>query len=62
MRDEKRIDNVLNELAIIWKKVPDWRFFQLLQNIGFTPDKDFFYLEDDDFLKILKETNEKIKT
>jgi len=60
MRDPKRIGEILNEFAILWDKVPDWRFFQLLQNIGFDPGRDYFYLEDDTLLKTLKDANKKI--
>lgn len=60
MRDVKRIGEILNELSILWGNVPDWRFFQLLQNIGFQPGTDYFYLEDDKLLEILKETNKKM--
>jgi hypothetical protein len=36
--------------------VPDWRFGQLIENIkSFSGKSDLFYLEDEDFKKILKE-------
>ena len=60
MRDPKRIGEILNELAILWDKVPNWRFFQLLQNIGFEKNTDYFYFEDDELLKIIKNINKKI--
>ena len=33
MRNPDRIDKFCNELAEIWKKVPDWRFGQLISNV-----------------------------
>ncbi len=33
MRDEKRIDEFCQRLAIAWKHVPDWRFGQLIMNV-----------------------------
>ena len=48
MRDPNRIDKFLNELGERWKKVPDWRFGQLICNIPF--DKDPFFMEEDEFL------------
>lgn len=58
MRDPKRIDSFCSELAEMWKKVPDWRFGQLMINFGryymSEHGMDFFYLEENDFLKCLK--------
>lgn len=48
MRDPKRIDKFLAQLGEYWKKVPDWRFGQLICNIPFTRDP--FFLEEDEFL------------
>lgn len=48
MRDPERIDKFLVELGERWKKVPDWRFGQLICNIPF--DKDPFFIEEDEFL------------
>ena len=33
MRDPKRIDKFCAMLAKTWRKAPDWRFFQFMQNI-----------------------------
>lgn len=56
MRDEKRIDRICNLLKKEWKKVPDWRFFQLVCNIQrYIGNSDCFYVEDDDFEKALVE-------
>ena len=46
MRDPKRIDKFCNQLADIWKKVPDWRFGQLMVNVlNSLPRVPFFYEE-----------------
>jgi uncharacterized protein YihD (DUF1040 family) len=56
MRDPKRIPAFLTLLQIYWEKVPDWRFGQLIENLkSFSGKTDLFYLEDDDFKKILKD-------
>ena len=48
MRDPKRIDKFCNQLADIWKKVPDWRFGQLMVNFLGSLDRDPFFPEDDE--------------
>ena len=65
MRDPKRIDEFCNLLKKIWKRVPDWRFGQLISNLGrqleWTPGG-FFYAEDEEFMnelaRILAKFNE----
>ena len=52
MRDSKRIKPFLKELEDVWKKNPDLRFYQLISAI--TEGKDLFYMEDKDFLKLIK--------
>lgn len=54
MRDRSRIDDFCNELAMYWKKVPDWRFGQLIQNVYGTADKDIFFMEEDESLRLFK--------
>lgn len=56
MRNEERIDNILNKLCDIWHKYPDLRLGQLLV-VLFGHDN-IFYCEDDDLLEIL---NKEIK-
>lgn len=34
MRDPKRIDEFCDLLKEIWKRVPDWRFGQLISNLS----------------------------
>ena len=46
-REVARIDRVLKDLEIIWKKNPDLRFYQLLTCIECGVKKDRFYQEDD---------------
>ena len=61
MRDKARIKEILHDLEIIWEKVPDYRFFQLLNAIGFDSHKDWFYLEDDKLKSVLKQVVEVVK-
>lgn len=48
MRDPDRIQAFCNELAELWRKVPDWRFGQLLCNVigAEFPGQDIFFPED----------------
>lgn len=38
MRDKKRIERILRKLGHVWMLNPDYRFGQLLINIGFIED------------------------
>lgn len=69
MRDPKRIDEFCDLLKEIWKRVPDWRFGQLISNLGRQFRSDFewtpgalFYMEDEEFMnelaRILAKFNE----
>ena len=60
MRDPKRIDKFCDLLKELWKRVPDWRFGQLISNLGRQFRSDFertpgalFYMEDEAFLEEL---------
>lgn len=60
MRDPKRIYPIINLLIKIWVKHPDFRFSQLLELVRYkvsesTGMKDWFYVEDDVILKVLKD-------
>ena len=56
MRDPKRITPLLTELSEQWKKFPDWRFGQLIENIKrFYGVNDLFYIEDDKMLELIKD-------
>ena len=57
MRDPKRIDEFCDLLKELWKRVPDWRFGQLISNLGRQFRSDFewtpgalFYMEDEAFM------------
>lgn len=50
MRDPKRIDKFCNQLADIWKKVPDWRFGQLMCNVLNSLPRDPFFYEEDELM------------
>ncbi len=54
MRDIERIDDFCNKLKEYWKKVPDWRFGQLIVNVLGTCQKDPFFYEEDEMLKIFE--------
>jgi hypothetical protein len=48
-RDPARIDEILADLGKIWKKYPDFRFYQLLNLFEMEYAKrDKFYVEDSD--------------
>ena len=56
MRDPNRIDDFLKELGKIWKeRVPNWRFGQLISNLQSSMKRDIFFMEEDEFLKVVKE-------
>ena len=58
-RDINRIDPFMQELAEIWKtQCPDWRFGQLMFNLGRVMKShgtDIFYMEDKELLEYIKE-------
>jgi uncharacterized protein YihD (DUF1040 family) len=62
-RNPKRIKKILKKVKKLWKKSPDLRFGQLIFNL--MRESNQFYLEDDNFVKILQEKfkniNEKAK-
>ena len=55
MRDPERIDRVLKVLGDNWKKVPDWRLMQLMCNLQRACDNDMFFVEDDEFMRLIEE-------
>lgn len=59
MRDPKRIPEFCNELAVLWMKVPDWRFGQLISNVlgeyVAQTQRDIFFPEDDEIMAFMKE-------
>ena len=61
MRDINRIDIITDKLNKLWKQYPDWRFFQLLCNIGFDLRRDWFYFEDDKLIEVLNKVEEQIE-
>ena len=58
MRDPNRIDKYCERLAAMWKKVPDWRFGQLLSNLLgryiAETSNDIFFPEDEDMFAALE--------
>ena len=55
MRDPNRIDVFLKKLGEYWKRVPDWRFGQLIKNLERFDYADWFFYEEEDFLKLLED-------
>ncbi len=51
MRDERRIDKILEEIRRVWKKHPDFRLIQVLYLA--VSDYDF-HTEDEELLDALK--------
>ena len=64
MRDPKRIEDVLFELKYYWKRHPDMRLGQILDNLAKNLAKikkgseDVFYLEDETLFKWLLKENQ----
>ena len=54
MRDIKRIDKFCKRLAKAWKKVPDWRFGQLMVNCLGSMSRDPFFPEDDEMIEYIE--------
>ena len=55
MRDINRIDPFLERLGKVWKKVPDWRFGQLMVNVFGSLDQDPFSPEDDKMIEYFED-------
>ena len=51
MRDEKRIKRILTLLESLWVKNPDFRFGQLLINLGIVDDSQRLWNNEDDGLE-----------
>lgn len=63
MRDPNRIPRILDLLEKAWKKVPDWRLGQLIENIARDMGwNDAYYVEDDDLEKELRRLLDECKT
>ena len=62
MRDPKRIPYILKLLYEGWKKTPDIRFGQLIENLKkYTGKNDLFYVEDDDLENYIKDYTNQIQ-
>ena len=56
MRNPKRIKPFMDKLAQIWEEnVPDWRFGQLMVNVLNSMQKDPFFPEEDEMLKVFED-------
>ena len=54
MRDPKRIDTFCKRLADAWKRIPDMRFFQLMENVTMCNNMPFF-IEDNEAIKMIEQ-------
>ena len=56
MRDPARIEDLLELIADIWRRNPDYRLTQLLMNAASPSDPcpEFYYLEDSELVKKLE--------
>lgn len=54
MRKTERIEPFLEKLGEYWKKVPDWRFGQLMVNFLGQLERDPFFYEEDELLEELE--------
>ena len=58
MRDERRIEPIVNDFLALWKKYPDLRFGQMVSLVYAKSTNEYsvdpFYLEDDEWSKVLK--------
>lgn len=61
MRDEKRIERILEKIKILWEDYPDTRFFQLISNLKYNYNGDMFNYEDSEFEKVLDNALKKRK-
>lgn len=53
-RDRNRIEFFVTLLAEYWARYPDLRFGQLMCNLQSFAKSDLFYIEDSEFLDLLK--------
>lgn len=64
MRNPERIDRMTELINRIWHKYPDMRFWQIINILEFPEElrgKDLFYVEDDVWEEIFKNTLKKIE-
>jgi hypothetical protein len=55
MRNPDRIDRIAEKLRRAWHEVPDWRLGQLVSNLLGPGPQDVFFLEDNEWEKLLDE-------
>lgn len=55
MRNKDRIHPFMMQLVEHWSKVPDWRFGQLIVNVLGTCERDPFFYEEDEMLKVFED-------
>lgn len=66
MRDPKRIDRFCARFAAMWKKVPDWRFGQLISNLlgeyVSRTHRDIFFPEDEELITAMEQILDEISS
>jgi len=61
MRNIKRIEPFLEKFSELWLLNPEYRFGQLVYNLGRELNRDIFNVEEDEWLQIIqKEIDEKV--
>ena len=61
MRDINRIKPFLEKFSMLWLEHPQYRFGQLVYNLGRDLNRDIFNVEEDEWLQIIqKEIDEKV--
>lgn len=54
MRNSNRIPEIMALLQLGWRKVPDWRFGQLIENLKrYIGTDDLFYIEDEEMMQYI---------
>lgn len=61
MRDPNRIDDFTERLAKAWKRLPDWRFGQLMSNFQRAYGRDIFFPEDDLLIDLMEQYVNQVK-
>lgn len=55
MRDPNRIQPFMDRLAAVWRKVPDWRFGQLMCNTLGSAGIDPFFVDDNRMIEAIEQ-------
>lgn len=61
MRDPNRIHKIILRFEELWRKNPDLRFMQLINNIQYSQGSDMFYTEDDELFEIIEKFDDALE-